>query len=138
MRAGARRRRDRGMPCPHKYSMEKSIVGIMMILMLLMKMTNWRNSLAFQERLQRLSLVKRRKHQRKMKRNHQQMQLQLKEHPQKEHLLKEHLLKEHLLKELLLKKRPLMLLLQKRPLLRQQLNTYFLIVIHTFPYLAVL
>merc|ERR1712126_97350 len=113
MRAGAKKK-DRGMPCPHKYSMEKSIVGIMMILTLLMKMTNWRNSLAFQERLQRLSLVKRRKHQRKMKRSHQQMQRLLKEH--------------------LLKKRPQMLLLQKRPLLRQQLNTSFLIVIHTFPY----
>merc|ERR1712095_182268 len=101
--------RARDTPCPHKYSMGKSIVGIMMILMLLMKMTNWRNSLAFQERLQRLSLVKRRKHQRIMKRNHQQMQPQL-----KEHLLKEHLLKEHLLKQLLLKKHLLMQLLQRR------------------------
>merc|ERR1711983_465793 len=102
--------RARGMPYPHKYSMGKSIVGIMMILMLLMKMTNWRNSLAFQERLQRLSLVKRRRHQRIMKRNHQQMEPQL---------------KEHLLKELPLKKCLLMQLLQKRLLLKQQLNNSF-------------
>merc|ERR1712098_1025919 len=113
-------KRGRGTPCPHKYSMGKSIVGIMMILMLLMKMTNLRNSLAFQERLQRLSQVKRRMHQRKMKRNHQQMQPQLKEHPQKEHLLKE-----HLLKQLLPMKHLLMQLLQKRPLLKQQLNNSF-------------
>merc|ERR1719376_1232978 len=70
-----------------------------MTLMLPMKMMNWRNSLAFQEKLLRLFLVKKRKLRKKMTRNHQ-----LKEHQLKEHQLKEHQLKEHQLKLLLLKK----------------------------------
>merc|ERR1719308_41282 len=63
--------------------MGKSIVGIMMTLMLLMKMMNWRSFWAFQEKHPRLFLVKRRKLLKTVMRNHQLMQ----------HLLKEHLLK---------------------------------------------
>merc|ERR1712013_65721 len=95
-----RRRKDRDMPCPHKYSMGKSIVGIMMTLMLLMKMMNWGSFWAFQE---------------KHPRNHQL----------KEHLLKEHLLKEHQLKAPLLKKLQLMQHLLKLLLLKKlQLNSH--------------
>merc|ERR1719308_674598 len=89
--------------------MGKSIVGIMMTLMLLMKMMNWRSFWVFQEKHRRLFLVKRRKLLKTVMRNHQLMRLQLKEHLLKEHQLEEHLLKEHLLKEPLLK----LLLLKK-------------------------
>merc|ERR1719308_590093 len=84
--------------------MGKSIVGIMMTLMLLMKMMNWRSFWVFQEKHPRLFLAKRRKLLKTMMRNHQLMRLQLREHQLKEHQLREHQLKQHLLKLLLLKK----------------------------------
>merc|ERR1719308_32089 len=75
--------------------MGKSIVGIMMTLMLLMKMMNWRSFWAFQEKHPRLFLAKRRKLLKTMMRNHQLMQLQLREHQLKEHQLKELQLNSH-------------------------------------------
>merc|ERR1711862_206044 len=127
MRPVPRRRKDRDTPCPHKYSMGKSIVGIMMTLMLLMKMMNWRSSWAFQEKHPRLFLAKRRKLLKTVMRNHQLTQLQLREHLLKEHQLKEHLLKEHLLKEPLLKKLQLQQVLHQLELLllkKLQLNSH--------------
>merc|ERR1719376_2012430 len=79
----------------------------MMTLMLPMKMMNWRNSLAFQEKLLR---------------NHQ-----LKEHQLKEHQLKEHQLKELPLREPLQKKPQLMQHLPKLLLLKKlQLNSHYI------------
>merc|ERR1719308_734656 len=94
--------------------MEKSIVGIMMTLMLLMKMMNWRSFWAFQEKHPRLFLVKRRKLPKTVMRNHQLMRLQLKEHLLREHQLKEPLLKAPLLKKLQLMQHLLKLLLLKK------------------------
>merc|ERR1712168_1517690 len=107
--------------------MGKSIVGIMMTLMLPMKMMNWRNSLAFQEKLLRLFLVKKRKLRKKMTINHQLKEHQLKEHQLKEHQLKEHQLKELPLREPLQKKPQLMQHLPKLLLLKKlQLNSHYI------------
>merc|ERR1712142_320323 len=50
MRAGAKKKEGQRHALPPQIFNGEKYCGIMMILMLLMKMTNWRNSLAFQER----------------------------------------------------------------------------------------